>query len=56
MGFVASVLTGIAGALVGGYLFQRVGGAGITGLNLYSLFVAVVGAVGLLTVAKWVFK
>jgi len=31
--------------LVGGYLFNMMGSAGVTGLNIYSLFVAVVGAV-----------
>ena len=33
------------GAVVGGYLFNMMGSAGVTGLNIYSLFVAVVGAV-----------
>ena len=32
-------------ALVGGFLFTRFGAAGVTGLNLYSILVAIVGAV-----------
>ena len=34
----------IVGAVVGGYLFSAFGATGITGFNLYSMFVAVVGA------------
>jgi uncharacterized membrane protein YeaQ/YmgE (transglycosylase-associated protein family) len=34
--------------VAGGWLFNTFGAAGVTGLNLYSLLVAVVGAVGLL--------
>jgi len=36
--------------LVGGFLFSFVGGRGITGINLYSIFVAVIGAVIVLLV------
>ena len=41
---------GIVGAVVGGWLFQFFGAAGVTGLNLYSLLVAVIGAVVFLVV------
>ena len=44
-GIVLDIVLGIAGAVVGGYLFNMMGSAGVTGLNIYSLFVAVVGAV-----------
>ena len=43
-GFVLDVVLGIVGAIVGGFLFSRLGAAGVTGFNLYSMFVAVVGA------------
>jgi uncharacterized membrane protein YeaQ/YmgE (transglycosylase-associated protein family) len=43
-GTVVDILLGIVGALVGGWLFNFVGAAGVTGLNIYSLFVAIVGA------------
>jgi uncharacterized membrane protein YeaQ/YmgE (transglycosylase-associated protein family) len=49
-GFVLDIALGIVGALVGGWLFNRFGAAGVSGLNLYSLLVAVVGAVVVLVV------
>jgi uncharacterized membrane protein YeaQ/YmgE (transglycosylase-associated protein family) len=49
-GLVLDLLLGIVGAIVGGWLFNRFGVAGVTGLNLYSLLVAVVGAVVVLVV------
>ncbi len=44
-GFVANVIVGVVGALIGGLLFNAFGNAGVTGLNLYSLLVATLGAV-----------
>jgi len=44
-GILLDIVLGIVGAVVGGWLFTRFGAAGVTGLNLYSLLVAVVGAV-----------
>ena len=44
-GLFVDILLGIVGAVVGGYLFRIFGAHGLTGLNLYSLLVAVVGAV-----------
>ena len=44
-GMILDIILGIVGALVGGWLFNRLGASGVTGLNLYSLFVAVVGAI-----------
>jgi len=44
-GFLLDVVLGVVGAIVGGFLFTRFGAVGITGFNLYSMFVAVVGAV-----------
>jgi uncharacterized membrane protein YeaQ/YmgE (transglycosylase-associated protein family) len=44
-GIVIDVALGILGAVVGGFLFNALGARGATGLNLYSLFVAVVGSV-----------
>jgi uncharacterized membrane protein YeaQ/YmgE (transglycosylase-associated protein family) len=49
-GVVLDIVLGIVGAVVGGWLFNRFGAAGVSGLNLYSLFVAVVGAVVILVV------
>lgn len=44
-GLLLDILLGVVGAVVGGYLFNAFGASGVTGLNLYSLLVAVVGAV-----------
>lgn len=43
-GLVGSIILGIVGAVVGGYLGQRFFGVGVTGFNLESFVVAVVGA------------
>jgi uncharacterized membrane protein YeaQ/YmgE (transglycosylase-associated protein family) len=44
-GFLLDIVLGIVGAVVGGFLFTALGATGITGFNLYSMFVAVVGAI-----------
>jgi len=49
-GLVLDIGLGIVGALVGGWLFSVFGMSGVTGLNLYSLVVAVIGAVVFLLV------
>ncbi len=51
MGALANIVVGIVGALIGGFLMNNVFGApGVTGFNLTSLIVAVLGAVVLLFV------
>ena len=49
-GLMLDLVLGIVGAGVGGYLFTLFGAAPVTGLNLYSLLVAVVGAVVVLVI------
>jgi uncharacterized membrane protein YeaQ/YmgE (transglycosylase-associated protein family) len=49
-GLILDIVLGVIGAIVGGFLFSLVGAAGVTGLNLYSLFVAIVGAVVVLLI------
>lgn len=44
-GLVLDLLLGVVGAFVGGFLFTRFGAAGVTGLNIYSILVATLGAV-----------
>jgi uncharacterized membrane protein YeaQ/YmgE (transglycosylase-associated protein family) len=44
-GVLLDIVLGIIGAIVGGYLFSIFGGHGVTGLNLYSLLVAVIGSI-----------
>lgn len=52
MGAVANIIVGIVGAFIGGLLFNLIGGQGFTGFNLWSLFVAIIGAVILLALVK----
>jgi uncharacterized membrane protein YeaQ/YmgE (transglycosylase-associated protein family) len=52
MGLIANIVVGIVGALIGGFVFSLLGGSDVTGFNLWSLFVAVVGSVILLWVIK----
>jgi uncharacterized membrane protein YeaQ/YmgE (transglycosylase-associated protein family) len=54
-GIVLDIVLGIVGAIVGGFLFNQFGAAGITGFNLYSMIVAVVGAVVVLFVYHLLF-
>jgi uncharacterized membrane protein YeaQ/YmgE (transglycosylase-associated protein family) len=49
-GMLLDIVLGIVGAVVGGWLFNTFGMTGVTGFNLYSIVVAVIGAVGLLIV------
>ena len=49
-GIVLDILLGIVGSFAGGYLFHLFGAPGVSGLNLYSLLVAVIGSVVLLVI------
>jgi len=55
-GFIIDVVLGIVGAVVGGWLFNFMGHSGVTGFNIYSMFVAVVGAVVVLVVYHALFR
>jgi uncharacterized membrane protein YeaQ/YmgE (transglycosylase-associated protein family) len=49
-GVILDIGLGIVGAVVGGWVFTMFGAHGVSGVNLYSLFVAVIGAVLILVV------
>ena len=49
-GCILNIALGLVGALVGGFIFAHIGGHSITGFNLYSMFVAIIGAVVVLFV------
>jgi uncharacterized membrane protein YeaQ/YmgE (transglycosylase-associated protein family) len=49
-GFWLDIALGIIGALVGGFLFSLFGASGITGLNIYSMIVAIIGSVVVLLI------
>ena len=54
-GFLLDIVLGIVGAIVGGFIFTALGATGVTGFNLYSMFVAVVGAIVVLVLYHAVF-
>ena len=49
-GFLLDIVLGIVGAIVGGFIFAQFGAAGVTGFNLYSMLVAIIGAVIVLVI------
>jgi uncharacterized membrane protein YeaQ/YmgE (transglycosylase-associated protein family) len=53
-GIVFDILLGIVGAVVGGFLFRTLGASGVSGLNVYSLIVAVIGSVVFLLIYHFV--
>jgi len=56
MGAGANILVGIIGGFIGGAVMNLLGGAGITGFNIWSLVVAVIGSVILLWIVNAVKK
>jgi uncharacterized membrane protein YeaQ/YmgE (transglycosylase-associated protein family) len=51
-GFLLNVVLGIVGAVVGGFLFSALGASGVTGFNIWSMIVAIIGAV----VVLWLYN
>jgi uncharacterized membrane protein YeaQ/YmgE (transglycosylase-associated protein family) len=51
-GIIGDTVIGMVGALVGGFLFEQFGSSGTTGLNIWSVLVAFVGAVVLLVLIR----
>jgi uncharacterized membrane protein YeaQ/YmgE (transglycosylase-associated protein family) len=49
-GFWLNIALGIVGALVGGFLFDLFGASRVTGLNIYSMIVAIVGSIVVLVI------
>jgi len=49
-GCLVNIALGLVGALVGGLIFSEIGGSSITGFNLYSILVAIVGAIVVLLI------
>ncbi len=55
-GFFLDIILGIVGAVVGGWLFSLFGAQGVTGFNVYSLIVAVIGAIIVLVIYHALFR
>ena len=49
-GFWLNFALGIVGAVVGGFLFDLLGATGVTGLNIYSMIVAIIGSIVVLLI------
>jgi uncharacterized membrane protein YeaQ/YmgE (transglycosylase-associated protein family) len=47
-GIILDIVIGVVGAMLGGWLFSALGMAGANGLNIWSLFIAVIGSIALL--------
>jgi len=54
-GLLRDIVLGIIGGIVGGWIFSALGSSGVTGFNLWSLFVAVIGAVVVLVLYHAIF-
>ena len=50
-GVILDIVLGIVGAVVGGWLFTAFGAVGVTGFNLWSILVAIIGAIVVLVIA-----
>ncbi|MGO3701978.1 MAG: GlsB/YeaQ/YmgE family stress response membrane protein [Candidatus Saccharimonadales bacterium] len=55
-GILANIIIGVIGAFVGGFVVNLVGGQGITGFNIWSFVVALLGSVILLWILKAIRK
>jgi uncharacterized membrane protein YeaQ/YmgE (transglycosylase-associated protein family) len=53
-GLILDIILGVVGAALGGYLFNLFGAQGVTGLNLWSLLVAAIGAIVVLMIYRLV--
>lgn len=51
-GVIGNIVVGVVGALIGGFIIELLGGEGITGFNLWSFLVALLGAV----IAIWLLR
>lgn len=56
MGAFANIIVGIVGAFIGGFLFDLIGVSGVTGFNIWSVIVAIIGACILLFIANKIKK
>ena len=52
LGILGDIVVGIIGGFIGGFIVSLFGGTGMTGFNIWSLIVAVIGAVVLLLIVR----
>ncbi|HUD44646.1 MAG TPA: GlsB/YeaQ/YmgE family stress response membrane protein [Patescibacteria group bacterium] len=51
-GLLTDLILGVAGAIVGGLFMNLIGQSGVTGFNLYSALVAIIGAILLIYIGR----
>ncbi len=51
-GALLNIVVGIVGAVLGGFIMNKLGSSGVTGFNVYSLIVAIVGSIILIAIVK----
>ena len=54
-GIIVDIILGIVGAIVGGFIFTQFGAAPVTGFNIYSMLVAIIGAIVVLVLYHAIF-
>lgn len=52
-GLLEDIILGIIGAFIGGFIFNLFGQPGVTGFNLYSFLLAIVGAIAIIAVSRF---
>ncbi len=55
-GLLMNIVLGVIGAIIGGFVMNLFGASGVTGFNLYSLIVAIIGSVILIWAGKLVYR
>ncbi len=53
-GFIITIVLGVVGALVGGFIASALGFGGVNGLNIWSIVIAILGAILLLFIYRLV--
>ncbi len=55
-GIIVTIIIGIVGAVVGGFIATRLGFGNVTGFNFYSLIIAIIGSIILLLIYRMVMR
>jgi uncharacterized membrane protein YeaQ/YmgE (transglycosylase-associated protein family) len=53
-GVLMDIVIGIVGAIIGGWIMSFFGSGGVTGFNLYSFLVAIIGAIVLIIIVRFI--
>ncbi|MFZ2206121.1 MAG: GlsB/YeaQ/YmgE family stress response membrane protein [Microgenomates group bacterium] len=53
-GTVSDIIMGIVGSIVGGFIMNQLGQSGVNGFNLYSLAIAVIGAIVVIYIGRMI--